>query len=76
VPNIHPSSGGIQRQQPGPALAPRVDLDLLPKHELDEGLILAASQQREEAADECEGEDSQSPHDCPHSAQVKGSREA
>jgi hypothetical protein len=39
-------------------------------------LILAASQQREEAADECEGEHGQSPHDWPDSAQVKGAREA
>jgi len=44
--------GAIQRRQPRPVLAPRVDLELLSKCELDEGLILAASQQREEAADE------------------------
>jgi hypothetical protein len=44
--------GAIKRREPGPALAPRGDLELLPKRELNEGLILAASQQREEAADE------------------------
>ena len=57
-------------------LGPRVDLELLSERELDEGLILAASQQREEAADECEEEDGQSPHDWPDSAHVGSAREA
>lgn len=42
----------IQRRQSGTALAPSVDLELLAERELDEGLILAASQQREDAAEE------------------------
>jgi hypothetical protein len=41
----------------------RVDLELLAKRKLDQGLILAASPQRENAPDECKGEDGQSPHD-------------
>jgi len=54
--------GSIQRRQPGPALAPSVDLELLAQRELDEGLIMATPEERKEAPEDRERESRCGPH--------------
>ena len=54
--------GAIEGREPGPAMASSVDLELLTQRELDEGLILATSEEREDASEDRDRERRCRPH--------------
>jgi hypothetical protein len=54
--------GAIQRREPGPALAPRVDLELLSQRQFDESLIPTTSEKSEGATEDRERQSRYGPH--------------
>ena len=60
--------GSIERSDAGPRLAPSVDRELLPKGELDDGLLLAGTEEGSAASKNRDPESSHRPHHRDHSA--------